>query len=693
MSKEDPVYAYIEYEDTKESERSMKSLAQRRVFNMSEPLELSWRAKTAVAGGGKCSSASSAAVSSPVVSSSSSPSSSAVVVDEGLSLDDGELRTLHVGNITANVTRVSLILHLTLSHQLTPIFSLPLLWFFFNQRDLEKLFGQFGVLKRVNVIQRPKDNRTFGFVTFQSADAARRAFNSIRESTTCHFGMPEPLKVDFSKIEQQKRRQLSSSSGGDLPSSVNHRMSWRGGDYPDSYEGSSVSLVAATPSSCNGGMYADELGSNNNVNNTSNTAATSVSSRRVSSLITGRNRTILLVPQLSERNACPDSEDDSVIKARLEKAFSIYGKVECVHIITRVTPSVVVVMDQDEVPEETILSPATSTSSSSSTVWLGEGNRRVIVPERFALVVYEYADDATRAAAAAVSGISASSPAAMYDACFPRQRKVHLTWIPVSVSVAQVEAWLAKYGGGEVRRCDKKTMVLAPCSSSSSSSTTSSTTTTSSSAAADQELSAGYETVDGYYRLHIEFARAESAVKALAAVAANPHAFSSQHKLHAEYSQSIRRLEGGVVGVGANSRFIPSSSSSSSSSFSASLGSSVGAGNRRHSTSVVVMPDRRQTATPTSTHSDDNNDGINTITTNNTSSLPLSTGDDDHIKGGLMNSIDLAREADEEFVHLQDLINEQIDTQVVELSDLLLEEDGDGLNVDTVEVGLEHLCF
>ena len=70
--------------------------------------------------------------------------------------------------------------------------------------EIEELFGRYGVVKRVQVVNRPRENRSFAFIGFKDAEGCRNAMNNLRNSPNLHFGMEEPLKLEFSKIEKKK---------------------------------------------------------------------------------------------------------------------------------------------------------------------------------------------------------------------------------------------------------------------------------------------------------------------------------------------------------------------------------------------------------------------------------------------------------------------------------------------------------
>jgi RNA recognition motif-containing protein len=68
--------------------------------------------------------------------------------------------------------------------------------------DLEKLFTKYGAIRRIHIVQRPSEKRSFAFISFRTESSARQALSAIRDST--FFGMTEPFKAEFSKHEAKK---------------------------------------------------------------------------------------------------------------------------------------------------------------------------------------------------------------------------------------------------------------------------------------------------------------------------------------------------------------------------------------------------------------------------------------------------------------------------------------------------------
>ncbi|KAJ3328838.1 hypothetical protein HDU76_009191 [Blyttiomyces sp. JEL0837] len=90
-------------------------------------------------------------------------------------------RTLHIANVPQNV----------------------------DKSEIEKLFSVYGDIRRLHIVQRPKEKRAFAFVTYRTEEEARNALNSTKEGK--HLGMSEPLKIEYSKAEERGERTPTSS--------------------------------------------------------------------------------------------------------------------------------------------------------------------------------------------------------------------------------------------------------------------------------------------------------------------------------------------------------------------------------------------------------------------------------------------------------------------------------------------------
>jgi len=161
MSTETPIYAYVDFERADSTSVAIRQLEDKAFFDMAEPLEIYHRQKD--------------------------PNEAVMISMSGDS--NVESTTIHLGNVPAHVQR----------------------------SDVEKLFSKFGPLKRVQIVNRPKESRTFAFIGYKEPESARKAMASLRNSRICYFNMTEPLKMEYSKIERKKlaekpERRLSSTS-------------------------------------------------------------------------------------------------------------------------------------------------------------------------------------------------------------------------------------------------------------------------------------------------------------------------------------------------------------------------------------------------------------------------------------------------------------------------------------------------
>ncbi|KAI9366103.1 hypothetical protein DFJ73DRAFT_162324 [Zopfochytrium polystomum] len=71
-----------------------------------------------------------------------------------------------------------------------------------DKSELEKLFHPFGEIRRIHIVQRPKEKRAFAFISFKTEESAAKAISSVKDGK--HLGMTEPLKIEFSKADQLK---------------------------------------------------------------------------------------------------------------------------------------------------------------------------------------------------------------------------------------------------------------------------------------------------------------------------------------------------------------------------------------------------------------------------------------------------------------------------------------------------------
>ncbi|KAJ3021449.1 UNVERIFIED_CONTAM: hypothetical protein HDU68_009624 [Siphonaria sp. JEL0065] len=82
-----------------------------------------------------------------------------------------------------------------------------------DSNDVERIFGRGAEIRFINIVPRPKERRNMVFVTFKNHAAAAKALFVAK--TGRHFGMLDPLKVDFSKAET---RSITANATGSSPS-------------------------------------------------------------------------------------------------------------------------------------------------------------------------------------------------------------------------------------------------------------------------------------------------------------------------------------------------------------------------------------------------------------------------------------------------------------------------------------------
>ncbi|KAJ1567992.1 hypothetical protein HK405_003998, partial [Cladochytrium tenue] len=189
QNREGRIYAYVDYDAPGSASRAIHALRGKLLFDLKEPLELrphfdrkvpaddataSPRKKESTAldvkkEGKKPLAAGSTAkesnVATPVQSTERVPDETA------------NRRTLHIANVP---------------HQV-------------DKSELEKLFMPFGDIRRIHVVQRPKERRAFAFISFKTEEAAAKALNAVKDGK--HLGMSEPFKIEFSKAELHKEKE------------------------------------------------------------------------------------------------------------------------------------------------------------------------------------------------------------------------------------------------------------------------------------------------------------------------------------------------------------------------------------------------------------------------------------------------------------------------------------------------------
>ncbi|KAJ3121513.1 hypothetical protein HK098_003614 [Nowakowskiella sp. JEL0407] len=94
-----------------------------------------------------------------------------------------DLKSLHIANVPQNI----------------------------DKNEVEKAFSAYGELKRIHVVQRPKEKRSFAFITYREDAGAKKALHAIR--TTKFFGMKELLKAEHSKIVKAAEKKPATTNG------------------------------------------------------------------------------------------------------------------------------------------------------------------------------------------------------------------------------------------------------------------------------------------------------------------------------------------------------------------------------------------------------------------------------------------------------------------------------------------------
>ncbi|KAJ1555060.1 hypothetical protein HK096_009693, partial [Nowakowskiella sp. JEL0078] len=207
------VYAYVDYEVTGSAAKAVEALKPKLFFEMTQPLELKLHfdkrdiepiaqieppstqpSYSAIAASGPPSRSASPAIPSrptspPTIQSAvskighmkkdSKDSKGVIPTKNGATLKDTkkkeeektvDLKTLHIANVPPVV----------------------------GKGDLEKAFSVYGDIKRIHVVQRPKEKRSFAFVSYRDEASAKKATAAIK--VTKLFKMNEFLKAEYSRL-------------------------------------------------------------------------------------------------------------------------------------------------------------------------------------------------------------------------------------------------------------------------------------------------------------------------------------------------------------------------------------------------------------------------------------------------------------------------------------------------------------
>jgi cold-inducible RNA-binding protein len=69
-----------------------------------------------------------------------------------------------------------------------------------SESDLSSLFGEYGQVKSVKIIEKDGLKKGFGFIEFEAEEAAKNAQNALNNKEF----MGRNLRVDFARPKQQK---------------------------------------------------------------------------------------------------------------------------------------------------------------------------------------------------------------------------------------------------------------------------------------------------------------------------------------------------------------------------------------------------------------------------------------------------------------------------------------------------------
>ncbi|KAI9208260.1 uncharacterized protein BJ171DRAFT_237313 [Polychytrium aggregatum] len=172
--RQERAYAFIDFETTESASRAVAGLKSKNLFGMSEPLELRLREtpKAATKPSLKEPRLDSKEAKETPKDLSKGPKPAASAQSQSDVVFD--FKTLHIGNLPLTVEKA----------------------------DLEKAFSVHGEIRRLQLVQRPKEKRALAFISFKTVEHAAAAIKATKGKTL--FGMTESLKLDFSKQEKKK---------------------------------------------------------------------------------------------------------------------------------------------------------------------------------------------------------------------------------------------------------------------------------------------------------------------------------------------------------------------------------------------------------------------------------------------------------------------------------------------------------
>ncbi|KAI8841285.1 hypothetical protein BC829DRAFT_13750 [Chytridium lagenaria] len=175
-------YAYVDYEGPGSAAKAMEALKDKTFFQMKEPLEM----RPHFDDSRGLESAPRSVESELKVEKKPAMQKKLSSNDVGKEAKDGkagdklesqafDYNTLHLANLPSTV----------------------------DKSEVEKLFAGFGNIRRIHIVQRPKDNKAFAFVSFRQTNAAREALKAVKD--TRPFSMTENLKVEYSRADSRER--------------------------------------------------------------------------------------------------------------------------------------------------------------------------------------------------------------------------------------------------------------------------------------------------------------------------------------------------------------------------------------------------------------------------------------------------------------------------------------------------------
>ncbi|KAJ3206548.1 hypothetical protein HDU67_008100 [Dinochytrium kinnereticum] len=197
--KDDPrSYAYVDYEAAGPAAKAIETLKAKTFFDMKQPLELRPHFDRSAGEAWPESTSEKRAPSSDRRGENLATTVAAPATDGNDKLKpayvvqrktSGDVRSVQAKSESQNF-----------DYQTLHLANLPAT---VDKSDLEKLFSSHGSIRRIHIVQRPKDNKAFAFVSFKAANSAREALKAVKE--TRPFNMSENLKIEYSRSDSRER--------------------------------------------------------------------------------------------------------------------------------------------------------------------------------------------------------------------------------------------------------------------------------------------------------------------------------------------------------------------------------------------------------------------------------------------------------------------------------------------------------